>query len=293
MKTQTSLFFHAFLACSLLAISCKKEVTAEKPLQEGNTIKTPDAVINQLPGIENSKRHVLFSGGEYISTYGDGITFGTSLPHPTDDPTGVYDGYPIPTIGSVNWIGGSWVCPGTWSEGYFSILVPTFPASGVISAEANIDAFHDFQHEIFKINTDPNLNILQKELKIEALPEPERIVKVEQGDMIRVAGLLIRDHTSPTGMSVIDEKYITPPVEGSLKTVGFAIKGVYRCTMKAPTSSTSGPVTSVKVTNGGVTVPLERYSLTYSGNIDIGFHTIGTITLASGLVLNIDDYLYP
>jgi hypothetical protein len=295
MKTK-SLSFLLMLPLLYLA-SCSKNALNETP-EETSQVVSKDEIttsgVTTLNVDDPSLVFVEYVGGQYISSYEGGITFGPTLPHPIDDPTGIYDGYPISTITYVNWtLNPSAPVPYAINEAYFSMLQPTFPSSGITGEAATIQAIQDYQTALNSISQNATLTHEEKVQQANALASPQiTAVATGGGGVKRVSGLLVRDHLSPTQMSVVNERYVRPTITSPGKLVGVAFKSGYRIEMYAPTASTSGPVTSVKVTYSNVVQTVASFNVSYSGTFE-SYHTIGSVTLSSGQVFAIDNYLEP
>lgn len=276
------------LFCIILIISSCKKVVNEQPTITSNGISL------------SSKVWVTYSSGKYISTYGvGGVNFGNSLPHPTDaDPTGIHDGEPILNITSVDsqTFPGS---PGTINGAYFSFIIPTMPGSMILNANPTLQSLSDYQAQIYSI-TIVHLSPEQQALlgKTEAQWKNEQISQIPPptitattstgGSVIVVRGLLIRDHTSPTGMSIISDQYV-PPVVTNRYQVGKATNlnaNKYTVLMWSSTQNLSGTVSSVSVAKGTTGVPVSSFNITYT-NDGVYFISNGYILLSSGERINI------
>ena len=97
MKRKTPLAYLSIISAFLL-VSCSKTETQEPTAQSLDRLNVDAATMAAAASSPSNKYFVEYADGKYISTYGGGITFGTSLPHPIDDPTGIYDGYPYDRI---------------------------------------------------------------------------------------------------------------------------------------------------------------------------------------------------
>ena len=292
MKTHQSLIWLTCLNVIFL-FSCSKE-TVQKSA-EGVEAKpaTKSSTLKQRP-IGGATTFVTFEGGNYISSLGDGITFGNTLPHPINDPTGIYDGYPIPTIVYVNWTLNAAPVPYQINGAYFSIIEPTFPTSGITGEAATLASISAYQTQVNKINTDPTKPLLaDRQAAITALAPPVITAVASGGGGVKiVSGLLIQDHNSPTRMSIVNQKYVTPEMAGPKLFVGYTSISPYKFYFYAPVGSTGGAVTSITVTQNGAAILPSAHNLTYSGNENDGFHTIGTVTMGT-TVYNINSWLYP
>jgi hypothetical protein len=287
MKTRTLSFL---LMPALFLASCSKSIVRETPDEK---ISTPPEEVTTFNVEDPSKVFVEYVGGQYISSYEGGLTFGPTLPHPIDDPTGIYDGYPIPTITYVNWTLNPAPVSYAIDGAYFSMLQPTFPTSGITGAEATISSIHNYQVALYNILQNATLTQEQKKQQANALPLPQiTAVASGGGEVRRVSGLLVRDHLSPTRMSVVNEKYTPPAITSPGKSVGVVSKNGYQVRMYAPVESTSGPVTTVTVTYAGAAQTVASFDVNYSGTWE-SYHTIGSVTLSNGVVLLIDNYLEP
>lgn len=240
----------------------------------------------------------LTSNGEYISSYGNGITFSTVLPHPIGDADGVNDGTPISSIEYVNWTLNTAPVTAVISGPYFTLFEPTFPTTAIQITNNYLKARDTYQKQILQINTtilNPNTGdpYTQQEKKdmIAAIPVPSISGNVSpSSDYVKiVSGLLIQDHTSPTRMSVVDQKFVAPvPV----KLVGACrIQTLYNLTMYAPQSTTGGAVTKVIAKNtAGTIINVQSFNIQYTSNADGTYHTQGTVTINS-IVYNINSTL--
>ncbi|GAO45599.1 hypothetical protein [Flavihumibacter petaseus] len=289
---------------STILLSCSKE-NAKDPATSGSpaaslpTSQSDPALVRSNSVQLGEKVFVTYSGGQYISSFQGGITFGATLPHPTDDPSGIYDGYPIPTIDYVNWTINPAPCPTTVNGQFFTILEPTFPSSVISNTEQTLQAYDSYFDQIKAIHNTTTYVVngvtfpadnTWKSNQVAALQYPQVTATVTGGGGIKtVTGQLIRDHLSPTKMSVISEKYVPSSSTSSTKVVGVAFHGAYRVTCYAPSGSSSGPVTSVLVTSSGVTQTVASFSINYT-NPSLGvYQTIGSITLQNGTVIVIND----
>src|SRR5262245_11751916 len=122
MKKMFNPFAIAISAMVFITTACSKE-SANKPDLQSQSVAA-------IAGIPVTKAQVTYDSrtGQYVSSYGGGISFGSSQPHPTtSDPSGTYDGQPI----AVNYV--TWRTPSSGSlystsnGGYFSILESTSP----------------------------------------------------------------------------------------------------------------------------------------------------------------------
>jgi len=238
--------------------------------------------------------------GQFISSYSaGGVTFGATLPHPIDDPAGIYDGYPIlGGIGYVNYMVSSSPCNTIINGAYFTIFEPTLPTTGLTVAESTVNSIAAYDNALNAIFQEPySATVTQatKNAQVANVPSPSINVTVDgPGTYIVVRGLLIRDHTSPTMMSIVTDKFVTPPVTSPAEMIGQQIVNGYTCSMYAPFNSpSSGPIASVSVKYSGNPVSVMGFSLSYTGDDNFGYHTVGTITITGGTVLNIDSWLYP
>ncbi|MDF2191708.1 hypothetical protein [Paraflavitalea sp. CAU 1676] len=279
------------LISALYLQSCTKSVEKEAPLEE---IKSATPEERETLSVQDpSKVFVEYVNGQYVTSYQGGLTFGPTLPHPIDDPTGVYDGYQIPTIEFLNWTLNAAALPYTLDGAYFSMLQPTFPSSGITGEAATISSIETYHSALYDIWQNATLTHTQKVQQANAVATPTiTAVASGGGEVKRVSGLLIRDHESPTKMSVVNEKYMVPTVTGTDKIVGVVNTGGYRIDMFAPSSSTAGPVTRVTVEYLTSPRTVASYNITYSGTWE-SYHTVGTLTLSNGTVFNINHYLEP
>jgi hypothetical protein len=182
-------------------ISCSKERTSDTkqtpPTGIGNEIGT----VAQSAPDNSSKQWVTVSSsgsfaGQYISSYGGGITFGTNLPHPIDsDPNGYYDGQPIPTIEYVNWTLNNAPIEYVVNGAYFLLIEPTF-SSDDIAMRKRVD---DYKKDVDKYFADTTGTV--------PYPVPIGTSTGSGGGVKELRGMLIRDHTSPTLMAVCSDKY--------------------------------------------------------------------------------------
>lgn len=202
---QTRIQFPLILGLVCITIfSCKKEKITKSEIKAEEVTERSNSLQDQ------TKVFVSISNGNYISSYGGGITFGTNLPHPTSlDPNGYQDGQPIPTIDFVNWTLNSAPITYVINGAYFNLLEPTFPTSGLQVSASSLKALRDYDEACRKISSDTTKTYEQKRVALAELPNPTIFSTYgTSGDFKVVSGLLITDHLSTTKMSVVSEKYI-------------------------------------------------------------------------------------
>ncbi|WP_147313809.1 hypothetical protein [Deminuibacter soli] len=218
------------------------------------------------------------ANGNYYTTYGynGGITFGSILPHPLDsDPGGIYDGAPIPTVNSVNSITPPDAAWGNVNGEYFDVLIPTFP--GAVTQDQVSDYFDKLNKYYNSLDDAPG-----------SVAYPAPLASSNgSGGVIEVRGKVVRDHTSPTGMSATkDTDPYTPP--GFL--LGAVKKAPYGIQFYGASVTTGGNVMKINITAAGSNIAYSGYSLTYTIDATQTYaHVTGTITITAGNVLTIND----
>lgn len=232
--------------------------------------------------VPNDKINITMqSDGNYISGYGGGIRFGTNLPHPTTpDPSGAHDGEAGAEIQYVNWSLNPDDVYSTYSGGYFDILEPTFPGA------VTIDQVHTYFNKlaVYYAGTGDR-------------PAPIGST-TGSGGIKEVSGLIIRDHTSPTLMSIVADSYKPVVSTGAANVlIGDTFRGSYDFDFYVRTLYAGNTVDRVQVllNNADVTsTTLKSYALTQTVSADHShFHVVGSITLKNGTVYSIDDDVWP
>ncbi len=278
-KTKLTLFAVTGIAFLFLANSCAKNAPGIMPDSkatntgtQNNSKKSHNS--SSAKFTNNAVWVTLGSDGNYTASYEVGIFFGSYLPHPTgSDPYGIYDGEPIPIPGAVGWLsspGASW---NTVDGPYFDLFLPTISGS---PTEAAMLAYSDSVNAYFADTTGTVAD-----------PIPLGTTTGASNGVVEARGMLVRDHTSPTLMSVCNDTYkYTPP--GYLLGAIFS-KSPYTIYIYGPTL-TSGTVSKIVLLNSGSVIATSAYSLTYAINSDgSSYHIVGTITITSGNVLTIND----
>lgn len=261
------------LSLSLLVfaiISCSKEKNLEtNSSQQDQNHKTNKDKSLYKP-IPSSGTYVTYSSGIYTTSfglYGGGVNFGPNLPHPTtSDPSGIHDGEQIPTIESVSF-NTTPTLQTSVNGAYFSAITPLFGTPP----------------------TDEQIRVYFRDLNIYWLdpasnPRPTLLGNPQGSNGVKeIRGLLVRDHNSPTQMSVVDDTYI--PQSASTTTfigLGNTNKSGYMIVFWGPTA-TSGTVN--KITVNGSMSSVSTYSLTYV-KIAGGYSINGNIKLVNGTILS-------
>lgn len=271
-------FLILLITAGAVISSCSKKDTGSGEEQQKTDygvasrkkIRSQSNVIARLP--DGYVNVILSSNNEYVSSYGGGITFGTSLPHPiTSDPNGMHDGEAIPTIDFVNWTLNSAPVPYTINGAYFVVLEPYFPAA-VTSAQV--------QQYFVSLR-----NYWSDTTGTVARPTPLGSTS-GSGGVKEVKGILVRDHSSPTLMSVCPDTW-----KGNMLEVGTLYSGSYVITVYGPTYI-NGTANKVKVTQNGTLVSVTSFSINYYGSESGNYlHMTGSILLTNGTTISIDNDL--
>jgi len=273
MKRMLSPFAIAIIAMVFITIACSKESVNKPDLSLQNIAATASVPVSKTPVTFDS------GNGVYISAYGGGISFGNSQPHPTTpDPSGIYDGQPI-SVNYVGWQSSSSGSPySTINGGYFSILESTSP--GAVTVDQLSKYFKSLQN-------------YYKYPDSIAYPAPLGST-TGAGGVKEVRGILVRDHTSPTFMSVMPDTYVyvdpNTPGKGD-SYYGDLVRDGYIISFYGPTSI-SGTVSKVIIKYNGADVVPTSFSLTYLINRTTGGWTIkGNIKMPDGTVILVNDEL--
>jgi hypothetical protein len=280
------------LLCLFLIItSCNEEVDVSK-LSDPNSktetvIKGENAVNARLAPAGMTWITFDASRGEYVSSYGTGITFGANFPHPiTVDATGLTDGEPA---GGFDFVGFRDV-PTLYSTiqgNKFAMVQPAFPSGP--SADQIYAYFNALRFYWAYGYWSGNYH-----------PDPLGSA-TGGGGTIEIRGQVVRDHTSPTNVSITSDEYVyTPPptnTPGQTGTfpLGTLVKNGYTIKFFGPLGyPQSGTVSKIEVkdANGAPVsaVPMGiNYIMNYEGD---QYHLTGKIKLPGAVFLQLDDYIY-
>jgi hypothetical protein len=291
MKTMLKNSIKVLLCLSLFITSCHEEVNISKKVDVIDSKQQP--VTNTGKDLASNARQQPYSmtwirldatTHEYVCSYGTGITFGANFPHPiTVDATGLTDGEPA---GGFDFVGFREVPTlyFTIANNKFDLVQPAFPGG----PSANDIYAYFYGLRLYWLGSGANAE----------RPNPLGNA-TGGGSTIEIRGQVVRDHTSPTNVSVISDDYVyTPPVNNpnpgsSTFPLGELHKNGYTFSLFGPSGSpTSGTVVSVTAKNAnGATVsaiPLNvHYTMNYAGD---QYHLTGSIKVY-GAIIPVDDYI--
>ena len=272
--------------------SCIKEHAIQDQEREKILLKQRGEELLGLPPTDGTmptnKVHItLNSSNHYISSYGGGIDFGTNLPHALSNPNGMYDGQPVPTITYVGVIGNSSLATTTIEGSYFLVIVPTYPPPSDVLTKIN--EYRDAVHKYFRYMYGKSLGwIINPE---PPYPIPLGLFIGEAGAGIReIRGMVIYDHTSPTGMSVCNDSYIPPTLS---RIIALFNSGGYNLRLYG-TLNDNGSIIKVEVKNSAnQLLTVSDYNITYN-RINGGdyFHIEGYIKLSSGTIISLNEDVF-
>lgn len=212
-----------FCACIAFA-SCKKDIaSSDKPKTSTSLSAQPD--VESVLGTGGAQV-IHNSNGTYTASFGGGITFGSTFIRPTDpDPTGIHDGEAIASISYVNDLtqDGMEATNGP----FFDILVPTALGWGTMLDTAA--AYQSHILDYFISTADP-------------IAPPYVYPKPTLGALgakvqVEITGVLVRDHTSPTGVTVMPATY-TPTINHLL--IVSTLKNGYTVQIYGPATTDNG-----------------------------------------------------
>lgn len=191
---QISYLSFCILLVGMFSTSCNKALENSEPKRETVVKK-----VANIPGQYSPQYVILAQNGEYTSSYGAGITFSATFPHPIIvDLSGATDGEPVvgyqnvayqnvPTLSS------------TIDGARFAIVQPTFPNAVTMTQVGEyLTALNAYWDD-----------------KTGTVPMPPPLASsYGSGGVIEVRGMVVRDHNSPTNVSVVSDTYhyTAPPV---------------------------------------------------------------------------------
>ncbi|RZM22059.1 MAG: hypothetical protein EOO88_30600 [Pedobacter sp.] len=276
---------------TIFTVSCKKESAFSEPLIDE---KENQQEQNDLPETaaldEPSARPIELTNGIYTCSYTWPITFGSSFPHPTNDPNGFYDGTPlsIPYVAPQSTNTGLSVIDGS----RFTIIRPVNVLTGTGGPSAayltSLTNYNKALQTIIQSNEPQSVKLTQMaNLQRPAL----QLSAGSTGTWETISGMVVQDHTSPTLMAVVKEKYIVPSAV-SYYLLGTSFRtGGYTFSYYIPSGSPTGAVTKVIAKKNGLTVTGVTFNLTWSGNEINGNLVVGTVTVPGQPVFTINDLL--
>jgi hypothetical protein len=265
------------LSLQLLFACSETDVTPSVPKEsdgESSVVSDKTSLSARLPS--GVYPIILTSSGEYVSSYGGGVSLGTSFIHPTTvDATGATDGQPIPEWTYIGFQSPTATLESRKYEARFSI----------ITSMASTPPDHDQVMAYFDnlVNWWQNMQT--------AMPT----LSSGGGQVLEVKGQVVRDHNSPTNASIVTDTYVYSSSDtGGHTTTSILlanlVKSGYTFKLYGPNIS-SGNVNKVTAKNSsGQIVTVQSYALSYSLSGDI-YHFVGTITVG-GVTLQINDDVY-
>lgn len=262
--------------CTILlgvfVVSCNKDLGKTDLITSSNPpiIKQAASITGVAPVFIT-----LATNGEYISTYGVGITFSSSFPHTTVvDNSGLTDGEPVISYPSVTFVGVP-TLSSTIDGNKFDIIEPTFPNAVTITQVSNyFNALHKYW--------DDTTGTISRPAPLGS--------SSGAGGIIEIKGAVVRDHNSPTNTSVVPDTYVyvtNPILLCGLTKSGYSFKFY-------GTLSDNGMVlkiTGVNSSNTPVTITSYsvQYSLINSGN---DYQLVGYLKLSNGTQISINDITF-
>ena len=237
----------------------------------------PETLPNTPPGAklpQNVYPITLNSNGLYVSSYGGGISFGSSFIHNTTvDPTGVTDGEP-----SVGWQD-VWPNPannGSASQVDASRFVMVLNSTTLPPDDEDIgDFFEDMMNYWEALEDDPAAT------PPNSAPGPP---------MITIAGQVVRDHNSPTNASVVDDGFVYTPSYF----LASLVKGVHTISFYGPSRTVGGTVSALvaRKTTTNQLVTVNQYSVNYTVS-GVYFTFTGTVKIGTTTYTINDTVLDP
>jgi len=224
--------------------SASRRVSSHDPLGL-NVDKSKGSIsAGRLPSSTTYVTYVTNDRGRYshyVSTFGVGLDFGDYLPHPTtSDPTGIHDGEPI-DIASIqpNW-------PAYGYESSFSGEYFTLIRNNTYTTSDNISIISDWVSTVtsdFSLFVDGSTSWTtsdQTDLNADVTEYPAAVQ--DDGHCV---GRLVRDHNSPTFMSVTGDltPYVAPSNQYNLGAA--TISGYYFVFYVAVLNQSSGSVSGI------------------------------------------------
>jgi len=255
--------------------------------------KAADSKYDAARPVQPTMYQVITSNGQYISSYGGGITFGTSfIRETTVDPTGNTDGEPNGGFTFVNpQVGG--VVTYNIEGNYFGILVP-----GGSTVNPDIGEAEAWLEELMDGWLAGGGRIAAGGRTASAPNGGGSGGATPPDGMILISGQVVRDHNSPTNAAVTTVDYVytpgNPPGDNGGQTGQCTIpmcditKSGENFKFYVTLVETSGVVCNVVVTNGGsTTYPVTSKSLTYTSNFSTAT-VVGTVVV-EGVTYTFND----
>jgi hypothetical protein len=276
MKKVTLLF--AAFSLQLLFSCSQADITPSTPNEsdgQNSKVNSKHSSSARLPS--NVYPIILTSSGEYVSSYGGGVSLGTSFAHPTTvDATGATDGQPIVEWSYIGFKSPTPTLESIKDGARFSIITSTMPSPP--DHDQVMSYFGDLVNWWETMQTPGS-----------TMP----VLGTGGGQVLEIKGQVVRDHNSPTNASIVTDTYIYSSSGGKTTSVillANLVKSGYTFKLYGPNIST-GNVNKVAATNSNnQAVTVQSYSLTYSLSGDI-YHFVGIINVG-GITLQIDDYVY-
>jgi hypothetical protein len=242
-------------AIAIVAVSCSDQIESDKIDSGSNATSKSlsgksENSSGRVPGVMES-HIVLTADGEYFSSYGGGITFGTYFPHPTSiDYSGATDGEPVVSFDLVNFSDFQTLMYSI-DGNKFLVIQPTFPnavtMTQVLEYRTKLHAYWDD--------------------KTGTVVKPTPLGNTSgAGGVLEIRGQVVRDHESPTNTSVVSDDYVYTPVPPatSNRLLGFLYKNGYKFTFYGTDSQTGQVMQVVVLNSSGVQQFVKSFSLTYA-----------------------------